>query len=48
MRYTKAHMSKTPNPTQTTPPGSAEPSSVVPQAKRYDEPFKRQAVENWI
>ncbi len=34
-----------PTPTEPTPP--AKPATA-PQTKRYDEAFKRQAVENWL
>ena len=44
VRYTKAHM---PKHTLTESVKSAEPA-LAPQTKRYDEAFKRQAVENWI
>ena len=39
-------MHKTKNPKPTAPPTDTAP--VAPQTKRYDEAFKRQAVENWI
>ena len=39
-------MHKTKNPKPTAPP--TDPAPVVPQTKRHDEAFQRQAVENWI
>lgn len=34
--------------TETNLPTPATPAALVPQARRYDEAFKRQAVEQWI
>ena len=44
MRYTKAHMPRT----KLTETPKRVPPAPAPQPKRYDEAFKRQAVENWI
>lgn len=46
MRYTKAHMPKQ-QLTEATK-GTAVIAVAAPQTKRYDEAFKRQAVEHWI
>ena len=42
----KAPMNQSKNPKPTATPTDTAP--VAPQTKRYDEAFKRQAVENWI
>ncbi len=36
------------NKTKTAEPKNPTPAAPVPQAKRYDDAFKRQAVELWI
>ena len=46
MRYTKAHMPK--DKLTEMPKPATDPAAPAPQTKRYDEAFKRQAVENWI
>ena len=39
-----AHMNKSPK----TEPPTTHPATLSPSLKRYDEAFKKQAVENWI
>lgn len=46
MRYTKAHMPR--NQLTEATKAAAAPAASAPQTKRYDEAFKRQAVEHWI
>jgi transposase-like protein len=47
VRYTKAHMPKD-KLTEAMKTAAAAPPAPVPQTKRYDDAFKRQAVEHWI
>jgi transposase len=44
VRYKKAHMNKN----QATGPENTSVASRPAQSKRYEEAFKRQAVEHWI
>ena len=46
VRYNKAHMNPNKTKNESAPASKSEPA--VASAKRYDEAFKRQAVEHWI
>jgi transposase len=47
VRYNKAHMNKNKTNIESDQSSKSEPVPVA-SAKRYDEAFKRQAVEHWI